>query len=245
MVKHSLIIILCCLANLIYAQQYKIRVHVLGHDGKPMKESHASLTQYKPDGAAKILPSQVRTSEYEFIVNARGMYFMRLTGTHHRAANCPILVEGDSLIDLEIRLGTLTKEIASPDSVFLSGSFNDFSLDQGLQKMTLQKNGTYVARLPSQGATIFTCRPLVFVDGEAIPVDMTEGNTFIHDSNRYTGWLSGNYYARIKMNHDKIKVTFDPRLLLTSDLPAMVHFSNGHRTTAKLLSAYLAADFRW
>lgn len=67
------------------------------------------------------------------------MYFMLLTGTHHRATNCPILVEGDSLIDLEIRLGTLTKEIASPDSVFLSGSFNDFSLDQGLKKVTAKR----------------------------------------------------------------------------------------------------------
>lgn len=51
--------ILCWLANLIYAQQHKIRVQVPRHDGKPMKESHASLAQYKPDGTAKILPSQV------------------------------------------------------------------------------------------------------------------------------------------------------------------------------------------
>jgi thiol-disulfide isomerase/thioredoxin len=239
-----LMLTLYCSISLAHAQQYKIKVHVLGHDGKPMAESHASLTQNTVDSPIKIPAGSVEGNAFEFSVNTPGMYFVRCTGTHHRAVAGPILIEDDRLIEFEVRLGTLKKEMKIPDSVFVSGSFNNYSLEKGLQKMTRQKNGTYSAIIPLEKNGIISYRPLLFLDGDGIPVDATDGTSYKYDSNRYTGWLSGSYHAVIQTNKKQTKLTFDPDLLLTSDLPAVVKFSKPHTTTATLLTSYLAADFR-
>ncbi|MEX2232453.1 MAG: TlpA disulfide reductase family protein [Cyclobacteriaceae bacterium] len=239
-----LMVIAGCIAGVAHAQQYKIKVHVIGHDGKPMQESHASLTQNKIDSQIEIPASSVQDNTFEFSVNAPGLYFVRCAGTHHRAVRCPILIEQDELIEFEVRLGTLKKEMKTPDSVFVSGSFNDFSLDKRLQKMTRQKNGAYIASIPSERTKILSYRPLLFMDGDGIPVDAPGKTNYKYDSNRYTNWLGGSYYAVINTHTKQTKLTFDPGLLLASDLPALVNFSNPRSTTAKLLTAHLAVDFR-
>ena len=239
-----LMITLYCSISLAQAQQYKVKVHVLGHDGKPMQESHASVTKNAIDSQIEIPASSVQGNTFEFLVNKPGMYFVRFAGTHHRAVRCPVLIEQEALIEFEVRLGTLKKEMKTPDSVFVSGSFNNFSLEKGLQKMTLQKNGTYAASIPSERNKTLSYRPLLFLDGDGIPVDATGKTNYKYDSNRYTSWLSGSYYTLIKTDNKQSKLTFDPRLLLTSDLPALVNFSNPHSTAAKLLTAHLAVDFR-
>src|SRR5688500_17664029 len=150
MTIHLLMITLYCSVSLAHAQPYKVKVHVLGHDGKPMAESHASLTQNTVDSQINIPASSVQDNTFEFSVNTPWIYFVRCAGTHHRAVRCHILIEREALIEFEVRLGTLKKEMKIPDSVFVSGSFNNFSLEEGLQKMTRQKNGTYSATIPSE-----------------------------------------------------------------------------------------------
>ena len=92
--------------------------------------------------------------------------------------------------------------------------------------MTRQKNGTYIATIPSGETKTLSYRPLLFLAGDGIPVDAPGKTSYTYDSKRYTGWLVGSYYAVLKINKKRIKVTFDPRSLLTSDLPAIVNFSS-------------------
>ncbi len=64
-----LMITLYCSISLAHAQQYKVKVHVLGHDGKPMQESHASLTKNAIDSQIEIPASSVQGNTFEFLVD--------------------------------------------------------------------------------------------------------------------------------------------------------------------------------
>lgn len=241
-IKSTLIIILCC-TGLLHAQPFSVVVQVFTHDGKPLKENLVTLTRNTIESSEQIPGNKVNNTTWHFSIDSPGVYLLRLTGTHHRACAGPLLVENDSLIELEVRLGTLARELATPDSVFITGSFNNFSLEDHTHKMTRQKNGTYSIKLPV-GTRPILYRPHLFVKGDGIPVDAPGETQFMYDSNRYTYWGSGNYYAVNTNSAKSIKLTFDPETLLTSDLPAVVKFAKPYSDAAKLLTSYLHADFR-
>jgi thiol-disulfide isomerase/thioredoxin len=233
-----------CLSAAVHlaAQPYKIVVHVRAHDGTDLQASHASLMQYGVSGGIKY-PASKTDDRYEFTVKKAGIYWIRVAGTHHRAFSGPILVKSDPLTEFEVRLGTLSKVMETPDSIFVNGSFNDYSLDNGLVKMTRQKNGVFTAVIETADDSVMY-RPLLFVKGDAIPVDAPAESKYRYDSTRFTVWLGGNHYAVKHASKKKAKLTFRPKSLITPDLPVTVHFKKPATQAATLLTAHVNADFR-
>ena len=66
------VITLCCLVSMGHPQKFKVSIYLLGHDEKPIAESHASLTQNTVNSQVQIPAGSVHDSRYEFSMNTPG-----------------------------------------------------------------------------------------------------------------------------------------------------------------------------
>lgn len=183
----------------------KISGRLFGSDGKPMKVADVIVTNVANRRDVNIYPVKADGS-FLFRLSPNGIYNITFAGVNHLNYEFSLMTfDKDEEIDLEVKLSPY-KIGKILDELYVIGSFNAFSFDDGLIEMKKQSDGTFIAEVPNEGDTLYYQILGAVTEPELRSINGTMSDAYIYDG--------GGDYRSILFTKDKqVKIIFDPSKL--------------------------------
>lgn len=197
---------------------------ITGFPGRPIPLANVSLSQPNDKLPEKIVEAS-RTGEFKITIDSKGVWLLRFNGVFHQDYTVAVYVDEPKVINLDVTLATY-KYGKSFGIVKVLGNFNRWYPPSAVP-MHKREDGTYTAEIRTKVNPVFY--QLTGVLARNIPG--TEADRYKYDQNV-------GYSAVLGAKHGKVRITFDPAKLLSSEEPASFTFSGSDSVESRFAQAY-------
>ncbi len=205
--------------------QTTITGSLVGHDGKPMVKAHVHLLKL---GQSKPIASVAagQDGRYKITSDQSGPFIVQFTGTHHQQQSVLVFTEAPVEEKVHVRLATY-RYPAEITSVKIMGDFNNFNFGTA-QEMTKQPDGTFAAEFES---TAEKFRYQLYGIAGTRSINGTQSEDFEYDG-------GGDYQSVVTPKGGKVRIVFDPKKLVRSEVQAEARFADPASRIARAATAY-------
>ncbi len=198
---------------------------ITGQDGHPMP-------------MARILPPESKaididsTGLFSFELPKPGSAHLWFLGVGHKSIYFPIYV--DSLEDLQLDIVLESGiDLPSPESLFVVGSFNNFSPTEGLLPMILDEDGVFSKTIESPADT-FAFQLIGLGSSGEISMASIQADYFSsHGRYVYSG-SPGSFTSVLESPNDSVLIEYRPEYYVERVLEPLVNFSDPESRSAKM-----------
>ena len=174
-----------------------------------------------------------KDGSFEISTDETGLFFVQFTGVSHQNYKTLLFVKKPSKIDLDVRLGAYEYK-NSYDGVAIIGDFNDYSFESAIQ-LKKQGDGTYSAKFKT-AKTEFSYQ-LIKITKNGSSINGTQTDYFEYDG-------GGDYRSFVKPENGIVRITFDPKKLVTGGTSAEIDFGAHNSDAARFSALYVAMQRR-
>lgn len=208
----EVIIALMVLQPILVAQTTLVKGKLLDVNGKPSKYALVGTSSYN-NGRGQDFVRTDEKGNYSIKLTKSGQNFLVYSIPSHHAVFVPVVNNKDKKINVDVIL-TPYKFKDNFDEVGVTGSFNNYNYSAP-PKMMKQSDGTYTYEVKTDQKEIKYL--LTGIEKDNRIINGTESQSFEADS-------AGDYISVIESEDGKVKIVFDPSLLLKSDKELSVVF---------------------
>ena len=203
-----------------------------GHDRRPMPKAHVHLARFNQ---SKPLASVEAGQDggFKLATAETGLFQLLFTGANHQPHELLLLVDRPTQVALDIRLRTYGYK-DDFNEVKIIGDFNDFNF-KSARAMVRQPDGIFVAEFETTAGR-FTYQLLGLTKGGG-SVNGTQSEDYVYDG-------GGDYRSVVTPQNGHVRIVFDPKALVRSDVPAQVSFRDAKSSAARFASLYAAMSGR-
>jgi hypothetical protein len=225
----ALLVLIFNVAIALAQEPVAITGHILGCNGSAMRQAHVQLC--RPNQMQVIATVEADADGvFRLETKERGLFVMRFSGVYHQSLKLPVLLNDSAPVAVDVQLKAVTYP-ATIDSIRIIGDFNGFmyasaeDLDRNDDSVFTITFSTTASELAYQ----------ILLPGDLPPMPGTKADQFVFDG-------TGNYRSVITNSDDKVRIDFDPRLLISSTSEPRVVWSDTGR--AKLAEIYAGIESR-
>ncbi len=212
--KTILLIIVALFISIDASADARIYGKLFGYDSKPMILADIIVTnvanrrdvnfyQTKPDGS------------FNFKLAPNGSYNIVFAGVNHQNFELSLFTfDKEENIELNIQLSPykIDREI---DELYVIGSFNAFSFDEGLIEMQKHSDGTFSAEVPNGSDTLYYQILGAITQPVLRSINGTMSDAYVYDG-------GGDYRSVLYISEKKVKIIFDPAKMAFPDTPPVI-----------------------
>ncbi len=183
----------------------KISGRLLGSNGKPMIVSDVIVTNLANRRDVNIY--QVKSDgNFSFTLSPQSFYNITFAGVNHNSYAITLMTfDENEEIQMEVKLSPYKIE-ENLDELYVIGSFNAFSFDEGLIKMEKQSDGTFIAEVPNERDTLYYQILGAVLEPELRSINGTMSDTYIYDG-------GGDYRSVLLSSKRIVNIVFDPKMI--------------------------------
>jgi hypothetical protein len=216
MMRSILLFTLLCAAQIMTAQESTVIIgRLLGSDGRPMPVAHLHL--FRPNQLKSVVTVEAaKDGSFHLTTSAQGLVLLKCTGVNHRAYEVPLLIGSADSIELNVKLQTYGYPTRI-DSISIIGDFNSFSYGSAVP-MERQADSTFAIEFTTSSPEL----AYQLVGGDVNRVNGTQADDYVYDG-------SGGYRSVVKVRNGKVRIVFDPRMIVRSKEEASVEWKDSAR----------------
>lgn len=202
---------------------------LLNSDSRPMPKADVHLLRFnQSEPLASVQAAE--DGSFKIETNESGLFTLQFTGANHKSGEVVLLIEKPVRVEINARLKTYDYA-ANFSIVKIIGDFNDFKFSSA-KAMEKQPDGTFTAEFDAIKGDKFSYQLLSITTGGG-SVNGTQSNDYIYDG-------GGDYRSVVSPQDGKVKIVFDPRLLIRSNAQAKIVFGDANSVAARTASVYEA-----
>jgi len=205
--------VLCLISLNIASAQYVVKGKVVGYDGQPMIQSDILLLSNETRNPRSVLKGFIADNEGSFLINFNKprLYRMLFCGVNHKPFELPLYLEQEDTSEISVQLQPIRYKMNVTEITFLT-DFDSDSVRYKRKKVELNPDSLFIASFKTKGE--YFKYQISGIDEDRHSVNGIQADFFKPDR-------AGDYYSVLNTNRDStITITFDPKKLIRSDIPA-------------------------
>ena len=212
--KTSILVLIVALANAVWAQTAAtITGKLLGYDGKPMQQTDIHV--YKGGQRATETVHAGADGSFSLTVKDTGVVTVKFAGLFHLSEDIPFLLEQGISLNVDIRLGTY-RFIKEPKLMRMMGTFNMWGQSEA-KEMNREADGSFSAEIAATSEKVGY--QVIGAESAGRTINGTQSEYFEYDGD-------GDYRSFVTAKGGKVRIVYDPKLVLASDNPPQVTFAD-------------------
>ena len=209
--------------SLLAAQQESvISGKLLGYDEKPMPLAHAHILK-APNPQPIQQVQAAADGSFEIRTKETGVVLVEFTGVNHSALDLPLIIGRPVKLGLTVYLSTYAYADEIKEVKVMSDLTN-FSFNEA-QTMTKQADGTFAIDLQTSNPKL--AYQVFGAEKNNRSINGTQSESYEFDG-------AGDYKSIVTPANGKIKIIFDPKKAVRSEIEPVVRFNDANSTIANV-----------
>ena len=226
----SILLTLCTSGQSILAQEAPKPTTIIGrlsgYDGNRI--SRADIHLVRIGDARPFLSKEIeRDGSYSVTIDSGSVVFVDFTGVYHQSVRVPLFLATQTTIHLDIRLQTY-RYVDDFSNLKVVADSDDISAKY-IRGMEKQADGTYVVEFKSAASKFAYQLAGITKTGNTV-------NGTLSESFEYDG--GGDYKSVVSPRDGKVRIVFDPKLIIQDVTPPRVTFGDPSTITARYATLY-------
>lgn len=212
--KTIMVVLILAVTNGLWAQpDATISGSLLGYDGKPMM--HTDIHIYRGAGQRAAATVHAGTDgTYSLSLRDTGVVTVKFAGLFHLSEDIPFLVEKGAALRVDVRLGTY-RYTKDPKQMRLMGTFNKWGQSES-QEMSREEGGVFTAEITTTDEKVGY--QLIGAETGGRTINGTQSDYYEYDGD-------GDYRSFVTARDGKVRIIYDPRLVIVSDSLPQITFA--------------------
>ncbi|MBI4852940.1 MAG: redoxin domain-containing protein [Acidobacteria bacterium] len=209
----------------VLAQQTVITGQLMGSNGKPLPKAHIHLgySGSKP----KISVETAKDGSYQINTNEKGFLVLQFTGVNHQRKYIPLIIEDSTNIKLDVTLAT-NEYKADFNDIRLIDNFENPDPKEG-KVLKKQADGSYIVEFETKKDRVEY--EISGLEKNGRTVNGTQSEDYAYDGD-------GDYKSITSSQNGKVKIVFNPELLVRSNAKSKIVFDEKNYKLSALAKLY-------